>query len=257
MKKHPLRPGKSVLPRIALFDIETSPQEGKNWGGIHEVDILEITRYSHMLAWSIKDLDGPILVKALPDYPLYKRNKRSDKALVKDLHRRLSKYDICIAHNGNQFDLKYANARFAYYKLAPIPPFKTIDTCLAARKYFLFPSNKLNELLVFLGYPPKVKTGGYDLWRSCLQGNKKSWALMKEYNRYDVIGLEYVYKRLRPFISNHPNLTYFSGDISCPSCGSHKIIKRRTRVFKNKTVDQMSCKECNRWFTINPRGSVI
>lgn len=246
-KKTPRRAGKDVSPRIALFDLESSPQEGKNWGGTYEVDILEITRYSHMLAWAVKDLWGKTEVKALPDYPLYKRDKRSDKALVKDLHRKLSEYDLIIAHNGDKFDLRYMNARFAFYNLKPIPPYKTVDTCKAARRYFLFPSNKLNDLLVFLGYPPKVKTGGYDLWKSCIKGDMKAWGLMKKYNAYDAEGLEYVYKRLLPYISNHPVL---STELVCPACLSSDIIKRRKpNIFKKKNA-QMSCKKCGRWFSI-------
>lgn len=247
-KKHPSRHGKDVLPRIALFDIETSPQEGKNWGGTYEVDILEITRYSHMLAWSVKELGKKPKVKALPDYKLYKREKRNDRALVRDLHKELSQYDLIVAHNGDKFDARYMNARFAFHKLPPIPPFKTVDTCKAARRYFLFPSNKLNDLLVFLGYPPKVKTGGYNLWQDCIKGNLKAWALMKKYNAYDTEGLEFVYKRLLPFIGNHPALNIHSP--VCKNCRSSDIIKRRKPdVFKKKGV-QMSCKKCGAWFYV-------
>lgn len=235
--------------RICLVDIETCPQEGKNWGGIREVDILEITRYSHMLSWAVKNFEGKTEVKALPDFPLYTRNKRSDKSLVKALHTKISSYDLIVAQNGDAFDLKYMNARFVYYGLTPLPPYKTVDTCKAARRYFLFPSNKLNELLLFLGYPPKVKTGGYDLWRSCLKGDPKAWKLMKQYNEYDVIGLEYVYKRLLPFILNHPNLN--QGNLVCPSCGTSDIIKRGTRIlFSKQPRTRYSCKRCFRHFDV-------
>lgn len=247
MKK---RPPRSVLPRIALFDIETSPQEGKNWGGTYEVDILEITRYSHMLAWSVKELDGKITTRALPDYSSYKRQKRNDKALVKDLHNELAKYDLVVGQNGDRFDIRYMNARFAYHNLPPIQPFKTVDTLKAARRYFLFPSNKLNELLLFLGFPPKVHTGGYNLWRECIAGDTKAWALMKKYNAYDVEGLEYVYKRLLPFIGNHPNLSTLSGNLVCKFCGSSDIIKRRKANVFTKRGAEMSCKKCGGWFVV-------
>lgn len=253
-KRPPLKEG--VSPRIALFDIETSPQEGTNWGGTYEVDILEITRYSHMLAWSVKELDGKVVTKALCDYPLYRRDKRNDRALVEDLHTELMKYDIIVGHNGDKFDIKYTNARFVFHNLSPLPPFRTVDTCKAARNYFLFPSNKLNELLKFFSLKQKVETGGYGLWSKCIEGDKKAWALMKKYNAYDVVGLEAAYKRMRPYIKNHPNLTHFTGDVQCPVCLSRNIIKRRTRVLKTKVYDEMSCNNCNKWFPVNHRGKV-
>lgn len=243
-------------PRIGLFDIEISKQEGTSWQGMYEMNILEITRYSHMMAWSVKDLDGKVETKCLADYKGYKRDKRNDKDLVVDLHRKLSEYDIVVGHNGDKFDIRYSNARFAYHGLTPVPPFKTVDTCKAARQYFNFPSNKLNELAKFFGFKTKVDTGGMALWDMCIAGDLKAWKHMKKYNAYDVVLLEKVYKRMLPFIKNHPNLTHFSGDVRCRSCNSLNIIKRRTKALKTMVIDQVSCKDCGAWMHINQRGKV-
>lgn len=257
IKRPPLKEGVSAsIPQIGLWDIETSKQLSESWPGMFEVNITNIVRYSQMVAWSVKKLDGSIVTRALCDYPLFKRDKYSDKALVTDLHNELSQYPILVAHNGDKFDVKFTNARFAYWGLTPVPPYKTIDTCKAARQYFNFPSNKLNELARFFGFKPKVDTGGMKLWDECAKGSQKAYAHMKKYNRYDVELLEMVYKRMRPYIKNHPNLTHFTNEIACRDCLSKNIIKRRTTTFKSKVADQMSCNNCGAWFYVNYRGKV-
>lgn len=234
--------------KIGFWDIETSKQTSEHWQGMYEINVINILTYSHMISWSVKELDGKVKTRLITDYPLFKRQRRNDKALVKDLWKELSKYDLLIAHNGNRYDIKYTNARFAFHGLKPLPPYKTVDTCLAARRYFFFPSNKLNDLLLFLGYPPKVDTGGHTTWDGVLKGDKKAIAKMREYNAYDVIGLEKVYKRLRPFISSHPALNVH--DLVCKFCGSSDIIKRRKENVFKKRMAQMSCKKCGGWFEV-------
>lgn len=250
-------PSVSYKPRIGLWDIETSKQTSEHWQGMYEIDVINILTYSHMIAWTVKELDGDIKTRLITDYPLFKRDRRNDKALVKDLYKELSKYDILIAHNGDRYDIKYTNARFAFHGIKPLPLFKTIDTCLSARKYFFFPSNKLNDLLVFLGYPPKVDTGGHTTWDKVLKGDRKAIQRMREYNAYDVIGLEKVYKRLLPFLKNHPNLSFFNENPVCKNCGGSDIIKRRDNAFYlGYPAIQMSCKSCGTWFHITKRGKI-
>src|ERR1019366_3081154 len=105
---------------------------------------------------------------ALPDYPGYKRDKESDKALVKELWRMMNDADIIIAHNGDGFDIKKSNARFIIHGLLPPATYKTIDTLKIARRHFKFGSNKLNDLGVTLGLGKKLPHTGAHLWFGCM-----------------------------------------------------------------------------------------
>jgi hypothetical protein len=57
---------------------------------------------------------------------------------------------------------------------------------------------------------------------------------MERYNKQDVRLTEKVYKKLRPFIKNHPHLGTGNSD-ACPACGSLNVQKRGhafTRSFE-------------------------
>jgi hypothetical protein len=63
------------------------------------------------------------------------------------------------------------------------------------------------------------------LWINCLKGNSDSIKEMLDYNIQDVIVLEKVYLRLRPWIKGHINTGLYieEADSICPSCGSKDI----------------------------------
>ena len=69
--------------------------------------------------------------------------------------------DVVIAHNGDKFDMRKANARFGHYE--PPMPVQQVDTLKVARKYFKFESNKLGDLGEHLGLGNKEVTGGFAL----------------------------------------------------------------------------------------------
>src|SRR5437868_14709279 len=112
----------------------------------------------------MKELGRPkVTTFALPDYPLYKRDRTDDRALVKDLWKMMNEADIIVAHNGNSFDIKYANTRFIVHRLDPPAPYKSADTLKIARQVARFPSNKLDELARTFGIDRKLPTTGKHL----------------------------------------------------------------------------------------------
>ena len=67
---------------------------------------------------------------------------------------------------------------------------------------------------------------------------------MATYCEQDVIVLRDVYKAMRPYVSNHPNLNHFTEDHVCPNCGSHNLQKKGytyTRVAKKQ---RFICTDC-------------
>lgn len=232
-------------PRILIFDIETSPELGYVWGRFKQfLAPVQVKQRSFMLTWSAKWLgEDEVLDDAVPNYrPRYAHDvdecgayvldngaygEQDDKEIVSSMWRLLDAADVVVAHNGLRFDLPYLNSRFAYHNFGMPSPFKVVDTCKIAKKYFRFPANSLKELGIYLGIEvPKLDTD-FQLWIDCMEGKKEAWEYMVEYNRYDVKLLEEVYLRLRSYDKGAPNLSlYFDDDaLRDPVTGSTEVVE--------------------------------
>lgn len=197
-----------------------------------------------MLCWTLKYLDGRMITRALCDYKDYKPGSIDDSLLVKELHDLFQEADILIAHNGDRFDIKESNKRFIFHGLKPPAPYKTIDTLKIAKRHFKFISNKLDDLGEFFQVGQKTKHPGFDMWLGCELGDPKSWALMKKYNRQDVILLEAVYHKLKPWHLTHPSVSDLNH--ACQACGEVEIITTRTYMTKNGQKTRGQC-PCGQW----------
>jgi len=213
------------------------------WGK-YEQDVIAYIQEGYMLSWSAKWLDGKQITKGLCDY---RCKPGDDRLLVKELHDLVSQADVLIAHNGDRFDIKKMNTRFIYHGLPPPEPYKSIDTLKVAKDKFAFNSNKLDDLGNFLGVGRKVKHPGFDLWLGCEAGDEASWHLMKKYNKQDVLLLERIYLKLRPWITNHPNTAVLSGVSGCPNCGSIHLQSRGQGITKTGTYQRYHCQSCGGW----------
>ncbi len=235
--------------KIASFDIETSPSRGWYFNLYQEGNILEVDKHWHIMSFAYKWLgEDKVYVVSMRDFKLYKKDKENDKEVVKKLWELANEAEVLIAHNGNSFDIKKMNARFLAHGLTPPTPYKSIDTKLVAKRYFKFDSNKLDDLGDYLGIGRKLQTGGKGLWFKCMEGDKKAWDLMCEYNKQDVILLEKVYLKMLPYMTTHPNYNLLMGTThSCPNCGEDKLQKRgfaTTRVSMNQ---RFQCTGCGSW----------
>lgn len=170
--------------RVLVYDIETSYTVGAVWG-LYEQNVAHTLREPYMISFAWKWLDEKQThVLALPDFPLFKKDQKSDRELVKELWKLFNEADVIIAHNGNSFDQKWTYARFIVNGMKPPSPAKYIDTKLVAKAKFRFNSNSLNNLGKYFGIGSKIDTGGIMLWVDCIENNiKSSWAKMCKYNK--------------------------------------------------------------------------
>lgn len=240
-------------PKILIMDIENSPNSAYIWGLFQEVTSADfINNPWYMLCWGAKWLDNKkVMADSLIDYPKeYKKNPENDKLILKSLWKLLDEADIVVGHNMKGFDVRKSNARFIMNGMTPPSPYKVVDTLLVARRNFMFTSNKLGDLGKYLGLGEKIDTGGFELWKQCMGGSKRAWRKMIKYCKQDIVLTEKVYKKLLPYIENHPNLGVYSGaesDECCPKCGSSRVVKQGfayTNVYK---YQQYSCKDCGGW----------
>lgn len=229
------------MAKILIYDIETSPNLAYVWGKWQQ-DVIAFKSEWELLSWSAKWLGEKQIIAV-------GRDNFSEEILVRRLHQLFDEADVVIAHNGDQFDQKMMNAKFIQFGLTPPSPYRSIDTKKVAKRYFRFNSNKLDDLGALLGLGRKVQTGGFSLWLGCMNNDKKAWAKMLRYNKQDVVLLEKIYLKLRPWIDNHPGVNIIDGiNDGCPKCGAKKMHKRGTRkINKTTTVQRFQCQSCGGW----------
>lgn len=244
---------KNNSPVVRFFDLETMPNLVRTWRK-WEQDVIWYERHGYIWSISWSDLNSKkVYHKNITDFPLYKKDKYSDEALVKFIWELVNEADVLVCHNGNAFDIKAITGRFVHYKLTPPRPYKTVDTKLLYRRYLNEDSNSLKDIAEKHGLPLKRETGGYELWKGCENGNKKDIEKMKWYNDGDVVTLKAAYDFILPYVTNHPNMAVLSGDFhGCPNCASSNCQKRGFSVSKGaKSIikkQRWSCMSCGTWF---------
>lgn len=233
--------------KILIFDIETTPLKAYVWRRWNQNIYLDQTISEwYMLSWSAKWLNRPeVMSEILNPYEI---SNEDDSRIIKKLWLLLDAADIVIAHNGKKFDVPKMNARFILNNLPPTSPYIQIDTREIAAKQFGFSSNKLDALAGYFNIEHKDETD-FKLWSRCMKGDEESLNYMRKYNNKDVLILQQVYLKLRPWIKNHPNVGLYSQLIDyplCPTCGGHHMVDDNsyyyTAVNKYKV---MRCTNCN------------
>lgn len=233
-------------PKILFFDIETTPNLAWIWRK-YEQNALAFEQVTYLLSWSAKWLGGSQITKGLIDYKGYNKDRTNDFALVSELWALLDEADVVVAHNGKSFDVKIVNARFSFWGLSPPKPYKIVDTKTQSKTHFWFTSNSLNDIAEYLGLGTKLTHTGFSLWLKCMAGDKKAWALMLKYNAQDIILLEKVYKKLLPYMSNHPNLSSIKESMVCVRCGSRSLQSRGEVKTLGGVYKRYQCNGCGGW----------
>lgn len=235
--------------KILIYDLEITPTLGWVYGQ-WDTNVIRVEQQPYLMSFSYRwyGTDEKTVCRALPDTQTYKLDPRNDKLLVRELWELLNEADLVIAHNANRFDNKVAAAFFLQRGLYPPSPYKTIDTLQVAKRYFRFGSNSLNNLGEILGLGQKTQDTHGSLWYDCVLGDKDAWDKMKKYNDQDVNLLEKIYEKLRPWISNHPNMARIENKPdACPKCGSHRLIRKGQRTTNVSRYFRYKCKDCKGW----------
>jgi len=233
-------PAPNATPAILLYDIETSQHQGKFWDVWKQNSApCQITAYGRMICFAAKWLGR--------DEVLWMRGTKDDKGLCRALSALHDKADMVIAHNGRAFDDAYLRTRLAFHNMPPPMPYKLYDTCLKARKLLHVPHNSLDGLARYFNIGRKVPHAGQDLWDGCMAGDAAAWALMEEYNIGDVLLMEEVYLRIRPYDKQPCNVgMMYEDDLArCPACGA-AALKTLAKVARTTVLqfDAYRCKAC-------------
>lgn len=246
-----------------FYDIETSYNIGSFWSAGYGKDIspADILRERQIICISYK-IEGADWTDTIYWDCLHKREGKNlkqsilmtehcDKRLLEDWLEITKDADELIAHNGDAFDDKWIRGRCIYHGL-PYPKQLTIDTYKESGKVGKFNSRKLDYLAQFFDVGMKIKTGGKSLWDRTMAGERDALATMIEYCENDVLILEKVYEKLKPYIK----MKSLTGEGLCSACGSNNVgVHKKYTTESRQNKVQTLCKDCghfeawpeNRW----------
>lgn len=232
--------------KILLLDIENSPNLAHVWGlWGQDISLAQLQKSAFVLCWAAKWLDEDLVY-----FDSIHRSSR--KKMLKNIHKMLDEADAVIHYNGKKHDIPLLNKEFIENGFTPPSPYKQIDLYDTAKGQFKFPSNKLEYVCKTLGVGEKLKHIGHELWTLCMAGDNDAWKLMEEYNINDVVILEEVYNKMRPWIRGHANYSLHSDDaMVCPNCGGHHHQKRGFHYTLHSQFQRYRCKDCGHWFKDN------
>ncbi len=248
--------------KTLLLDIETAPKVAHVWRFFKEnISAKQVKEHGYIMSFAAKWLGE--------DQMFYEENRKDKEAkLLKSLSNLLDQADFVVAHNGEEFDLKEIRARCVVNNIKPFSPVKVIDTLKIARREFRFPSYSLEYLTGVLGCAVK-KDGhkqfpGFELWLECLRQNDEAWKEMRLYNEQDVLALEALYLKLRPWDSRHPHVNIDGDndeDIVCPKCGGKHVHWRGYAYTTTGMYKRYQCQDCFGWgrsrYTLLPKNENV
>lgn len=234
-----------MTAKTLFLDIETAPKRAFVWSMWKQnIGLNQLEADGYILCWCAKWADGTKVLSG----KLTKEEvaDEDDSRIVAEVHKLMDKADIIVGHNGDRFDLPIINTRFVTHGLLPPSPYKTVDTLKVARDKFKFTSNRLDALGMFLGLGRKIDTGGFQLWRDVMDGKAKAMADMVKYCSQDVLLLEKVYLKLRPWSNKHPNVAMFTDGTKrvCNSCASEKVHAKGDFVTNSRVYKRYKCADC-------------
>ena len=239
--------GKASQLKILFLDIETSPTTAYVWGLWQQnVGLNQIIDSGAVLCWAAK-WAGQEGVKFSSTY------KTGTKKMLEGVHKLLEEADIVVHYNGSRYDIPILNREFVSSGMSPPAPYKQIDLLKVARNRFRFISNKLDYVANALGLGQKIRHKGFELWIECMKNDPEAWKAMKEYNIQDVLLLEKLYDKFKPWIKTSVHIE----GLVCPACGGSHYQSRGTYRSKLLVYQRFQCK-CGKWFrsnkTITPKG---
>lgn len=243
----------ACVPKILIWDIESSPIIGYTWG-LYEQNVIGVIQDWKLLtvSWTWYG-SGEYHAKQLCDFKGYKKGSLDDLLLTKFVRDLLDQADYSVAHNGNAFDVKKVNAKFAEHNIAPPSPHTQIDTLGVARRNMKMSSNKLDSLGAIFGLGRKINHSGFTLWTRCMAGERAAWEEMKEYAVQDVVLLEAVFERLLPWIKGL-NYSLFTDEFVCKNCGSAQLSEQGHFISQTAARPAWACETCGTWNKKTTKG---
>ena len=192
-----------------------------------------------------------------PDVMRYAEWDKGGRGLfLKRVHALMSKADIIVGHNLDRADVPWLKGDFYLPrighphrpKLAPLPPFKTVDTLKVLRRELGSgaPFKSLAAFNQIVGLP--TKTDAYDrhAMERAVAGSVEDQQRETDYCEGDVVATQWTYDFLRPHIKNHPALFVDGRNklTTCHRCGNETDGVAKRYVANVLTYSMTKCGTC-------------
>lgn len=184
--------------------------------------------------------------------------KQCDKSMLKKFIKQMNKADEIIHYNGRKFDTPWIRQRAMFHGLEFNHTYNEIDCYSLVKKYLKqLPDKRLKGVCDYFGLPAKIDAGGHMTWVNVIY-NKNQEALdhLLYYGDGDIISLEAVFNKLRPYVK--PNLHYAvlrgESKFHCPECGRLPHYKSMYTTAAGTIQHWLQCsdrKECKTQFKVN------
>ncbi len=231
-----------VIPdqKILILDIEWKPTKAYVWQPWQEnITPEKIIEHGGLLCVGAKWLGDK-------GCELFSEWEDGHEPMLAKIHDMWSYADAIVTYNGDKYDLRKLEGEFLLYGIAPPPPVTSID-CLKAVKKFGFFMNRLGFVGPLLKIGAKLENEGMPLWTKVMDGDAKAQERMAKYCKQDVLLLEKLYLKIRPYIRNHPHMGKV-GRNECPACGKFDTQSRGTRRTRAYKIQRLHCQSCGQWF---------
>ncbi len=225
--------------KVLLLDIETKPTKVYAWRAWDENTTPEkIIEDGGIICVGAKWL-GDKKTELFSDW------EHGHMPMLEAIHDMISHCDAVVTFNGDKFDLPKLMGEFAIHGMSPPPPVTSIDVLKAVKKFGLF-MNRLAYVGPLMGLGKKMEHEGFALWTKVMAGDTRAENRMARYCIQDVVLLEKLYLRVRPFIRNHPHMGKV-GAHECGACGSVHVQSRGTRRTRAFKIQRLQCQDCGSW----------
>jgi len=185
---------KQPNPWACCFDLETTNLYGNFMGVI--------------LCGVIKPWGGEPVIFRGDQYDTWERKRSDDSQIAVDIYTELSKYSICIAHNGLAFDINFLRSRLGKVGVE-MPQPKNVDPVRLARRFMRFKFNSLESVGEHFGFIGKTRVSPKYWNEAALDGNSRALDYIVEHCVADVDLLEKVADKLRYLA---PKITQWGSD---------------------------------------------
>ena len=228
-----------MTERVLLIDIETKPATVYVWKLFDvNIGIDQVVAPSGTICFGAKWLGEK-------ETMFFSEWEHGHAEMIKAAHTLFNEADAIVTYNGDRFDIPKLMGEFLLLGLTPPAPPTSIDVFKAIKKLGFF-SKRLAFIGPALKVGAKVKHEGFRLWTDTMAGCEKARKKMEKYCVQDVVLLEKVYKKIRPYIRNHPH-TSGSAPNSCGGCGSDRLQSRGYRRTKTFRIQRLQCQNCGAW----------
>jgi uncharacterized protein YprB with RNaseH-like and TPR domain/predicted RNA-binding Zn-ribbon protein involved in translation (DUF1610 family) len=224
-------------PRILFFDIETSNLRAN---------------IGRVLCCGIAFDDEKTKVLSLTDHmEQFKKDPTNDRYLLQDIYKEFLKADIVSGWYSRRFDLKFLNTRCLAHNMAPLPVVSHLDLWESCRGAFALTSNRLQTFQEFTHLNDSKTRLDFEVWTRAQAGHIPSLRYVEKHCYQDIEVLRQAYKKMLPFIKQHPTMKTTLNDkehTACENCGSKNVHRRGRYITIERHYYRYQCQKCGHWF---------